>query len=233
MKMLFLKFDEDSDGTISTSELGKFLASSLHQNFSEQEIKDMIKEVDANGNGKLEFNEFFNLFLALFVEDEKEEETFEKPRDLFSLLSSPDRDYLINNKGQRININSLKQNQVIGLYFSASWCPPSRHFTPDLEKTYREIKSQLKRFEIIFVSGDRNENECQNYLSHMPWLAIPYSDRKANSRIANIFGVQGYPTLLLIDNNGQLITSEGRSLILQYGAKGFPFTKEKLAELKR
>jgi hypothetical protein len=34
---------------------------SLGQNLSESELQDMIKEVDSDGNGAIEFSEFFNL----------------------------------------------------------------------------------------------------------------------------------------------------------------------------
>lgn len=34
---------------------------SLDQNPSEEELRDMINEVDADGNGTIEFSEFLNL----------------------------------------------------------------------------------------------------------------------------------------------------------------------------
>jgi Ca2+-binding EF-hand superfamily protein len=47
-------------GCISSEELGSMM-SSMGQNLSESELQDMIKEVDADGNGTIEFFEFLNL----------------------------------------------------------------------------------------------------------------------------------------------------------------------------
>jgi hypothetical protein len=33
-------------------------------------------------------------------------------------------------------------------------------------------------FEIIFVSGDNDEGQFQEYYGHMPWLTIPYGDAR-------------------------------------------------------
>lgn len=51
-------FVEDSeDGTISTKELGKVLRM-LGQNPSEQELQEMVDEVDEDGSGTIDFEEF-------------------------------------------------------------------------------------------------------------------------------------------------------------------------------
>lgn len=46
----------DGDGTITTKELGTVMRS-LGQNPTEAELQDMINEVDANGNGTIDFRE--------------------------------------------------------------------------------------------------------------------------------------------------------------------------------
>mmetsp|Transcript_12836 Transcript_12836/g.39506 ORF Transcript_12836/g.39506 Transcript_12836/m.39506 type:complete len:152 (+) Transcript_12836:179-634(+) len=56
----FLLFDKDRDGTITVAELGKVMRS-LDQSPSEQALKQMISEVDADGNGSIDFAEFLTL----------------------------------------------------------------------------------------------------------------------------------------------------------------------------
>ena len=56
----FAMFDKNGDGTITITELGSVMKS-LGNNPTDIELQDMINEVDADGNGKLEFLEFCNL----------------------------------------------------------------------------------------------------------------------------------------------------------------------------
>ena len=41
-------------------------------------------------------------------------------------------------------VSSVDENCVIGLYFSAHWCPPCRNFTPKLSKFYEEANKNGK-----------------------------------------------------------------------------------------
>ena len=51
-KEAFSLFDKDGDGTITTKELGTVIRS-LGQNPTEAEVRDMVNEVDCDGNGVL------------------------------------------------------------------------------------------------------------------------------------------------------------------------------------
>ena len=71
------------------------------------------------------------------------------------------------------------QDKVLGLYFSAHWCPPCRGFTPKLAEFYKKfIKSDKGGLlEIVFISSDRDEKSFTEYYNEMPWLALPFSER--------------------------------------------------------
>merc|ERR1712039_986316 len=70
-KLAFSVFDKDGDGTITTKELGTVMRS-LGQNPTEAELQDMINEVDADGNGTIDFPEFCTL-MARKMKDTDEE----------------------------------------------------------------------------------------------------------------------------------------------------------------
>eukprot|EP00918_Siedleckia_nematoides_P002297 GHVU01005220.1.p1 GENE.GHVU01005220.1~~GHVU01005220.1.p1 ORF type:complete len:129 (+),score=23.83 GHVU01005220.1:178-564(+) len=96
-KEAFSLFDKDSDGTITTKELGTVMRS-LGQNPTEAELQDMINEVDVDGNGTIEFVEFLNLMAKKMKDNDTEEELIEAfkvfDRDgngiVYTLLSSCD-----------------------------------------------------------------------------------------------------------------------------------------------
>ena len=72
-KEAFSLFDKDSDGTITTRELGTVMRS-LGQNPTEAQLRDMINEVDADGNGTIDFPEFLTMMAKKMMETDSEDE---------------------------------------------------------------------------------------------------------------------------------------------------------------
>ena len=75
-KEAFSLFDKDGDGRIKTSQLG-LLVRSLNQNPTESEIEDMIKEIDPDNTGMLNFPDFVALILRRWRDVDGEEELLE------------------------------------------------------------------------------------------------------------------------------------------------------------
>ncbi|XP_042502957.1 probable nucleoredoxin 1 [Macadamia integrifolia] len=150
--------------------------------------------------------------------------------DTKSLLSSSGRDFLIRNNGDQVKCENLS-GKNIGLYFSASWCGPCRRFTPNLVDVYNELCTQGD-LEIIFVSADKDENSFNEYFSKMPWLAIPFSDSETRDQLNKLFIVRGIPNLVILDGNGEVVSKSGVQIISDYGVEGYPFTAERVTELK-
>jgi nucleoredoxin len=44
----------------------------------------------------------------------------------------------------------------------------------------------------------------------MPWLAVPWEQEERRRELAALLGVQGIPTLVLLDADGSVITTDGR-----------------------
>jgi len=102
----------------------------------------------------------------------------------------------------------------IGLYFSAHWCPPCKAFTPQLAQWYADgLKDNL---EIVFVSSDRDQAAFDDYFGEMPWKALPFDRRDAKEALSEACGVEGIPTLAVIDSaTGSIITTDGRSKVAE------------------
>lgn len=90
-------------------------------------------------------------------------------------------DYVIRNPNEKVAVSSLcGKDRVIGIYFSAEWCPPCKVFTPKLVEFYKRKheKEEGCKFEIVFVSWDKDESTFTEYFKTMPWLAMPFGHDK-------------------------------------------------------
>ncbi|KAL7149100.1 hypothetical protein ABFS83_05G016500 [Erythranthe nasuta] len=161
------------------------------------------------------------------MESELEIASGDAKYDLSSILSFPNRDYLV----RKVKFDSFK-GKITGLYFSASWCGPCQRFTPKLVEVYNEL-AQSSNFEIVFISSDEDDESFDAYFSKMPWLAIPFSDSDTRQKLNELFGVSGIPHLVILNEDGKILTSEGVRVIEENGSDGYPFTSEHIVKLKK
>ncbi|XP_075255137.1 uncharacterized protein LOC142347875 [Convolutriloba macropyga] len=74
-------FDREHCGSITTDELS-IVMRSLDQNPTDSELRDMINEVDADGSGTIEFDEF----LTMMVRKMQDTNTDEELREAFKIF---------------------------------------------------------------------------------------------------------------------------------------------------
>eukprot|EP00457_Paulinella_chromatophora_P004239 gb/GEZN01004249.1/.p1 GENE.gb/GEZN01004249.1/~~gb/GEZN01004249.1/.p1 ORF type:complete len:462 (+),score=92.03 gb/GEZN01004249.1/:302-1687(+) len=145
---------------------------------------------------------------------------WEKPKPLWEELAE---EVALDQEGQIHKLGELvKDKEVIGLYFSAHWCAPCRAFTPKLAEFYKQLKEEGKQFEVIFCSSDRDEGAWKDYFSAMPWKAFPLSNTVLKDKLAERFKVAGIPALVLIDPQGNTVTTKGNLYINE--PEEFPWT---------
>ena len=118
----------------------------------------------------------------------------------------------LDSKEGKIKSSTIKDSPLIGIYFSAHWCPPCRGFTPILSRFYQKVNGKKKQIEIIFASFDGKEEAYKEYYNSMPWLSFPFED-KNKKILAEDFVVKGIPTFLVFDKNGKLIEYGGRMIV--------------------
>jgi len=113
----------------------------------------------------------------------------------------------------------FKDKEILCLYFSASWCPPCKAFSPILGDFYNAIAKQGK-LEIVFVSSDRTIPEFEGYYKKMPYLAIPSTPGSAQIKnsLAQQLNIQGIPMLIVLDaKTGDFITATAREDVTKVG----------------
>lgn len=79
---LFMEFDSDYSGSISTVELSHVLKA-CGLNIDEEQVEDLINEVDADGSGEIEIDEFLALIEKELFGQEWSQEDFQASFSLF------------------------------------------------------------------------------------------------------------------------------------------------------
>lgn len=124
---------------------------------------------------------------------------------------------------QTVNTLSGLAGSYVGIYFSASWCPPCKQFTPILANTFQNIRASGKPFQIVFVSSDKDEADYEEYTRHQAeiggsWFAVPWQTVEAQGfrdNLSRMYGVKGIPHFVLLSPDGQLVCKEGRNAVMQ------------------
>ena len=111
----------------------------------------------------------------------------------------------------------LADAKAVALYFSAHWCPPCRGFTPELAKWYTD-DLKAKGLEVVFVSSDKDEDAFKSYFGEMPWTALPFADRERKESLSSKYGVEGIPTLVILDAQGNIINKNARNAVSSFHA---------------
>eukprot|EP00565_Helicotheca_tamesis_P000856 CAMPEP_0185737762 /NCGR_PEP_ID=MMETSP1171-20130828/31226_1 /TAXON_ID=374046 /ORGANISM="Helicotheca tamensis, Strain CCMP826" /LENGTH=357 /DNA_ID=CAMNT_0028408767 /DNA_START=221 /DNA_END=1294 /DNA_ORIENTATION=+ len=92
---------------------------------------------------------------------------------------------------------------------------------------------QWNDFELIFVSFDKDEDSYNEYTSNMPWLCLPFdADKSAKTTLSKKYKAEGIPHLVVLDENGDVITMDGVEEVSkdEEGAR-FPWKPKSFSEL--
>jgi thiol-disulfide isomerase/thioredoxin len=130
---------------------------------------------------------------------------------------------LVNSTNRKIVSGKTLRGKIVGIYFAARWCAACRGFTAILKRMYQELQDDGKPFEIIYVSSDQTTAQFNLYHGEMPWLAVPYADRISRDGLAKLYNKKNVPYLVLLDEEGNTITTQGRVILPRLGCGGYPF----------
>ena len=160
---------------------------------------------------------FIGATLQSKEENDSDKSTF--PRDEMLI---PEK--LLDVSGNFFSSESLNQ-KYIGLYFSASWCGPCRKFTPKLVEFRNKFSDE---FEVILIGGDGSSKAQANYMKKysMPWYAMQNQSTEAKSA-SRFCEVKSIPYLVILDQDGNIITKNGKSDLMKMGNQAMEEWKNK------
>jgi len=91
-KQAFDIFDEDGGGDISTRELGRVMKL-LGQSPTPQQLQQIVLEVDQDGSGTIDFDEFL-IMMVMQLNEEKKGEDIEELKEIFRVYDLDDDNFI-------------------------------------------------------------------------------------------------------------------------------------------
>ena len=106
------------------------------------------------------------------------------------------------NKGQDFNLTQLKGKYVV-LDFWGSWCGPCMSGVPKMKEYYEKYKNKI---EFIGIACNDKESDWREAIekNQMSWIHI-LNDKSIND-IAVLYGINSYPTKIIINQKGEIIS---------------------------
>ncbi|KAN0061251.1 hypothetical protein ACQY0O_006093 [Thecaphora frezii] len=157
-KEAFSLFDKDGDGTITTKELGTVMRS-LGQNPTEAELQDMVNEVDADGNGTIDFPEFLTMMARKMKDTDSEEEI----KEAFKVFDKDGNGFISAAELRHVYV-SLANGREQRLFLRCRHCPsveqqgnPRSDPIPTLVRTERFTQHDQPRREALGQRGRRDD----------------------------------------------------------------------------
>jgi len=109
--------------------------------------------------------------------------------------------------GDELILADLK-GKVVLLDFWATWCPPCMAELPTMKATYE--KYHQKGFEIVGISADRTREALTGVIEKEGLSWPNMYDKEQQASLVDEFGIQGFPTMLLLDQTGTVVAVNPR-----------------------
>lgn len=178
------------------NDLGVFLLTQSENFFTSEEFYSIMSTVPAHLR-----NERFNTMYNRVAEAEG--------RKVKAMATGVGGKY-VNFELADINGNQVLFSDIVSkskytlLDFWASWCAPCRQEMPVVKDIYKEYKG--RGLSVVSISLDDNTDEWKEAVSSlgMSWIQL-CNPAGGSAEVADAYGVETIPTLLLIDSKGKIV----------------------------
>ena len=111
----------------------------------------------------------------------------------------------------------ISKSQLNGLFFGSSSCQSCREFVRKLNAFKQQLDALSKPFQTILISCDLNAKELDTFYDSMnkdlaeqiKHFKVKF-DRNVTERLYTHFCVTKVPTVIILDNNGFMLTQYAR-----------------------